>query len=632
MKVQKYLQNVLISVLVTGLAASTVCAEESTAPVVNASPVVKVSSGALVGIVTNSAKLPVAGATVTAIRVGGGVRATVSGSDGMYSFADLPPGEWTLTAEVEGYPDAAVPPLQVVASKATRHDIVMNVPAAVPPTSPSLAAAPAPAAASPSAATLNQVVPAALQSPEATTGVDTFTPFAFGDFTWLNGSPRNKAPVFDTKFFTPDIRLDVHYMADFNHPRDHTIVGSTESFRSGEFQLEQLSFGGDFHYDNVRARFLTMFGLFATTTPRNDASSGVGQWDLSNAYRYISEANAGYHFDVGHGLNVDAGIFVSYIGLFSYYNYDNWTYQPSYVSSNTPWFFNGLRIQYFPTNTLKIEPWIINGWQSYARFNGHLGFGGQILWQPNENLKLVFNNYGVGQDNLAYQIVTVTPGAGNKPGTVTNNPLAKAERLHTDDSIEFKYYDNKMNGKGLSKAAFSFTVDAGCESGGGLSCSKGPNKEAFIGVMLYNRFWFDNDLYAITIGGGEMNNPGRYLTLLPPINGATAATGTPYFTENPGQPARMWDATLNIQYMPKQWITWWAEAGFRHSNVPYFAGSGGVTPPTGNNGYPAQYACNDGAPAGTTLTSTSCANDGGVWYPDLRTRQAVLSGGVLVKF
>jgi hypothetical protein len=81
----------------------------------------------------------------------------------------------------------------------------------------------------------------------------------------------------------------------------------------------------------------------------------------------VSEANAGYHWDVNHGLNVDAGIFVSYIGLFSYYNFDNWTYQPSYVSSNTPWFFNGVRIQWFPTNKLKIEPWIINGWQSYAR-------------------------------------------------------------------------------------------------------------------------------------------------------------------------------------------------------------------------------------------------------------------------
>ena len=30
------------------------------------------------------------------------------------------------------------------------------------------------------------------------------------------------------------------------------------------------------------------------------------------------------------GSNVIAGIFVSYIGLFSYYNFDNWTYQPSF--------------------------------------------------------------------------------------------------------------------------------------------------------------------------------------------------------------------------------------------------------------------------------------------------------------
>jgi hypothetical protein len=64
---------------------------------------------------------------------------------------------------------------------------------------------------------------------------------------------------------------------------------------------------------------------------------GGGQWNLDNAYRYVSEAYGGYHFDKMHGINVDAGIFKSYIGLFSYYQFDNWVYQPSYVSSNTPW-------------------------------------------------------------------------------------------------------------------------------------------------------------------------------------------------------------------------------------------------------------------------------------------------------
>jgi hypothetical protein len=607
----------------------------------------RATTGALVGIVTDASKSPLAHATVTAASEEGHIRATVAGTDGVFSFSDLPPGLWTLTVQADGFPDAEVQSLPVTASKATRRDVVMNVvtepgsakPAVASsgadnpvPVAPkidagaalraSIAAAAKPV--SPSLGSLRpvgaeaQVLPDALTSPDAGTGVDNFTPFAFGDFTWLNGGPRNKAPVFDTKFFTPDIRFDAHYMEDFNRPVDHTIVGSTESFRSGEFQLEQVSFGGDFHWENVRARFLSMMGLFATTTPRNDASSGVGQWDLQDAYRYLSEANAGYHFNVGHGLNVDAGIFVSYIGLFSYYNYDNWTYQPSYVSSNTPWFFNGLRIQYFPSNTLKIEPWIINGWQSYGRFNKNLGFGGQILWQPNENLKLVFNNYGVGEDNLSVPLGQAVIGG--------------AKRIHTDDSIEYRYFNRPS--PGISKAAFSFTVDAGCEYGGSLNCTGGQNKTAFLGWMLYNRVWFANDKMAVTVGGGSMNNPGRYLTLLPPINGATAATGSPYFTENPGQHAYMWDTTVNFQYMPKDWITWWTEVGYRHADIPYFAGSGGVTPPNGNNGQPGQFVCNNGTPAGTdpTQLSTLCAANGGVWYPDLRTQELKWSAGVLVKF
>ena len=614
MTIQQCLRGALLSAMAAGTLLPTVRAAEPTP----ASGSVQ-AFGAIVGMVTNAAKLPVAHATVTAVRRdGGGIRATLSGSDGTYAFNDLPPGSWSITAEVDGVPATQLPPMLVQSNKATRYDIVLT---GAPASGPALAATPvapaapaaAPAAAAPPAVV--QTVPTALTAPDATEGVDNVTPFAFGDFTWLNGSPRNHQPVFDTKFFTPDIRLDTSFIEEFAHPQDHTIVGSTEAFRSGEVQLEQVSFGGDFHYDNVRARFLSMFGMFATTTPRNDASAGVGQWDLRDAYRYLSEANAGYHFDVSHGLNIDAGIFVSYIGLFSYYNYDNWTYQPSYVSSNTPWFFNGIRIQWFPTNKLKIEPWIINGWQSYARFNGHMGFGGQVLWQPNESLKLVFNNYGIGEDNLG---------------------LPHTERIHTDDSIEVKYWENKDNGAGPSKMAFSYTVDWGCQYGGGLNCTGGPNRSEFFGMMLYNRLWWDHDRLALTLGGGFMSNPGRYLTLLPPINGADAVSGSPYFTENPGQTANMWDTTLNLQYMPKEWITFWTEFGFRHSNIPYFSGPGGVTPPGGNNGSPANYVCSSGATAGTNNQQQAEANCGGgpssLWYPDLQKTQTSWSAGILVKF
>jgi hypothetical protein len=391
-------------------------------------------------------------------------------------------------------------------------------------------------------------------------------PFAFADWTWLNGNPRTKQPAFDSKFFTPEIRADIDYVYDFNHPQDDTIGGSSEVFRSDEVHVTQLGVGGDFHYDNVRARLMTQFGLYSETTPRNDASPARGQWNLADAYRYLSEAYGGYHFNALHGVNVDAGIFMSYIGLFSYYNFDNWAYQPSYVSSNTPWFFNGVRVQIFPTAKLKIEPWFINGWQSYGRFNSRPGVGGQINWRPTGSISIISNNYGVGADAL-----------GNPNRT----------RLHTDDSIEVKYHDRPE--KFLDKMAFSLTGDAGCETGGGVSCTGDhgtDKKQSFLGYMFYNRFWFKKDRYGLTLGGGQINNPGRYLVLLPPINGATAASGTPYFTENPGDPFKAWDASGTFDYMPSQYITFRWEFDHRAANVPYFSGPGGITPAGGNQGAP----------------------------------------------
>ncbi len=425
-------------------------------------------------------------------------------------------------------------------------------------------------------------------------------PFAFADYTWLNGNPRTKEPAFDSKFFTPEIRADVDYIVDFNHPSDDTIGGSSEVFRSSEVHVTQLGVGGDFHYDNVRARLLTQFGLYSQTTPRNDASPARGQWNLADAYRYLSEAYGGYHFNALHGINVDAGIFMSYIGLFSYYNFDNWAYQPSYVSSNTPWFFNGVRVQIFPSEHLKIEPWFINGWQSYGRFNNRPGIGAQILWRPNGSWSILGNQYALGEDALGV------------PGRV---------RYHTDDSIEYKYYDNPS--KFLDKAALSLTGDMGCEHGGGVSCAGNSvhvvagqrvvwPKQDFLGFMLYNRLWFHKDLYGFTLGGGKINNPGRYLVLLPPINGATATSGTPYFTENPGDPYKAWDASATFDYMPSQYITFRWEFDHRAASVPYFSGKNGITPPGGNTG-----------PPGSLVSG---------FTPDLRRDENRLNLAILVKF
>lgn len=397
-------------------------------------------------------------------------------------------------------------------------------------------------------------------------------PFDGIDQSWQNGADRRDSSVLkNSKIFVPSFLIDVNYNYSFNNPIDNTVVGSTALARHNEIQLSALHFGGDLEYQNARARIMTQFGTRSTVVPRNDFSPYRGQYDLANVYRYLSEAYAGYHFDVWHGINVDAGLFMSYIGLNSYYQQENWEYQASFTSDNTPWFFNGLRIQIFPTNNLKIEPWIINGWQSYGKFNHLPGFGGSFTYlSSNSNVKLITNNY-YGAD------------AAGIPGR---------RRFHSDNSFLLRYV-NRPTEKGVSRMALSLTVDVGSERGGGVNGFDESDPlvpaQYFLSMMLYNRIWFSQNHFAWTAGGGYMKNPGRYLVLyptgqaspLPNPNDPTKTAGAFPFSANPGDQFEGWDISTNFDFMPTQSTTFRIEVVHRESSVPYFAGRGGVTSQTG---------------------------------------------------
>lgn len=393
-------------------------------------------------------------------------------------------------------------------------------------------------------------------------------PFEGMDLTWQNGSDRRTNPVLQTKYFTGSVIVDANYTHSFNNPNDNTVVGSTALARNNEMEVSCASLGGDFYYEGARGRIMTQFGTRSTVVPRNDYSVYRGQYDLANAYRYISEAYGGYHFNVWYGINVDAGMFMSYVGLNSYYQVENWEYQASFTSDNTPWFFNGLRVQMFPAQKLKVELWLINGWQSYGKFNSMPGAGFNVTWCPSESVKLLTNDY-YGSD-----------AAG----------IPDRKRFHSDNSFLWRYYNNPTS-KGITKMALSLTGDIGFETGGGVTAFGGSGGPAqnFVSGMVYNRIWFAKNKLAWTVGGGVMTNPGRYLVLLPtgdasPLpnpNDPTQTLGTHPYSANPGDKFTGWDASTNIDWMPNQSITFRAEYVHREANVPYFAGAGGVTSPTG---------------------------------------------------
>ncbi len=281
--------------------------------------------GDLHGVTRGPEGSPVSAATVVAHNLDENTdRVAISGVDGAFKVADLKPGRYELTANKNGVGRAAATTVQLAAKESLNADVTLSGSGAVPavpamdvPVSaileevaalkkrieqleaqlskknapdatakevasntaaPQESKAPIPRPPAP-VAPPPPLLPEALAAPVATAGVDNFTPFAYADFTWLNGTPRNKDAVLDTKFFTPEVRFDTYFTEDFNQPIDHSLGGSTETFRSGEFQVEQVSVGGDFHWQNVRGRVLTCTDCLQprrrATTPAPESASGT---------------------------------------------------------------------------------------------------------------------------------------------------------------------------------------------------------------------------------------------------------------------------------------------------------------------------------------------------------------------
>lgn len=383
-------------------------------------------------------------------------------------------------------------------------------------------------------------------------------PFAFGDFTWQNGTSRQRD--FPLKAFgdavTLSLYLDFNYAYSSNHPRDNTLTSSASVSRVNEIGINLVSIGFDWNYKHVIGRISLQYGNQLSIIQDLDGTAARGR-SLSIAnLRYIREAVAGYHFDVASGLNVEGGIFMSYIGLESYLLAENWNYTRSLICEHTPFYFQGIRAQYFPSAKVKIEPWLMNGWQSYGKWNYAPSGGVALRWSPHEWLTLVGNFY-VGTD---------TRGEADRV------------RFHHDDSVVLRYFQDPK-ARFVSKAALSLNNHVGFEAGG--ENLPGPAHAHVVGSSLVHRTWFAEDHLAFALRGEVFSNPSRYLTQYPP----------PGFETGPGVKAlQFWGLTGTFDVMPNDFFTLRFEGSYRAANAPYFAGPGGTTSPSGFQPIPASFA------------------------------------------
>ncbi|GAB3826836.1 outer membrane beta-barrel protein [Hymenobacter jeollabukensis] len=413
------------------------------------------------------------------------------------------------------------------------------------------------------------MVPAQAQTAEnrpapADTAAPAKVPFANMDLTWVNGQNRQREFPLQLKdasgetVLTGVALLDGYFNYNFARPLDHTQTISAVTGRSGEFSLALASIGIESNYRNIIGRLWLQTGSMLHLVQETDGSVQRGRNTGTGNLKFIREAAAGYHFRQNYGLNLELGIFMSYIGLESYVMQENWSYQRSLVCDFTPFYFQGARAQWFPTRNFRTELWLMNGWQTYNSFNRQPGVGSSNYFRPSENLQLVANFY-YGKDarpaaDSAAQGPAAYPGRG---------------RFHHDNSVVYRYYHKPKNQlRGITQAAFSLNNHYGFENGGGGL----PRREAYmLGSSLANRLWFAKNKLALTTRVGFVKNPSRYLSFSPSAVGFTDLSNRLTAKE----------ATVTFDVMPSDFVTFRLEYLHRHANVPYFAGPGGTTSPSG---------------------------------------------------
>src|SRR5262249_14436901 len=136
-------------------------------------------------------------------------------------------------------------------------------------------------------------------------------------------------------------------------------------------------------------------------------------------------------------VNIEAGIFPSYFALESYFPQENWNYLHPFVSDFTPYYFAGIRNQWYFTQRTKLELWLVNGWQTFGQWHESRAGGYQLNTRPSEHISINHSTY-VGKDEQ------VDPGA---------------IRFYTDNFVQWQWLKDGI----VKSSALAIVGDVGFE-------------------------------------------------------------------------------------------------------------------------------------------------------------------------
>ena len=363
------------------------------------------------------------------------------------------------------------------------------------------------------------------------------------DYNWMNGTNTQPASLLTMGPVTWSMYVDTYYAWQFYRPIDHTIFPTTTAPRHNEISLNLAHVGIDLTgLDGPIGRLYVQYGSTVETIAGQDTTTTRGFFLTNRLLQNLEQAAVGWHFHWMHGANAELGIFPSYIGLESYLPEENWSYTHTFLSDATPYYFFGFRGQLFPTQTLKVELWLVNGWQSFGKWHEAQAGGYFVNWRPREWVSFVNSCY-LGQD------------VEGDPGSL---------RVYSDNNVQLRYF--KRQAGLLRSIALSVVADIGYEHRGNAPSG------LMGGVAISHRFeWTDRWKSALRVD--FLADETQAISPKFPVGSVYDWPGT--------NPFRAIAFTATLDYWPSPWFVTRLEYVHRIANQPVFSGRGGITGPGG---------------------------------------------------
>ena len=155
--------------------------------------------------------------------------------------------------------------------------------------------------------------------------------------------------------------VSTYYSYVVQNPLNGVSAGRLFASRHNSITISGASFGVELRYGSAFAYVAPWFGLTPSTIysgePTALPAASVGPSDAT-VWRYLREANAGFEFE---DWKVDAGLFVSPIGIEGIAEKDNWLWSSSWQNYLFPFYHFGARVHHQLSDDHTLGFWLVNG-------------------------------------------------------------------------------------------------------------------------------------------------------------------------------------------------------------------------------------------------------------------------------